>query len=80
MMPEMDGAAVFAEIEKRFPPVAERVVFCSGGAFTRRTKELVEGARRPLVQKPLTRAGFDEALAELPPLPPALRLVRDHSA
>jgi hypothetical protein len=80
MMPEMDGAAVFSEIEKRFPEVAERVVFCSGGAFTRRTKEVLESARRPLVEKPLTRQAFEEVLAQIPPVRPRLRLVEEESA
>lgn len=80
MMPEMDGAAVLAALEAEFPELAEQVVFCSGGAFTRRTKDIVESLRRPLVQKPLTRASFEEALMDLPASRPELRRVEDRSA
>lgn len=63
MMPEMDGAAVFSEIESRFPERVRHVVFCSGGVFTKRTKELVERSCRPLVEKPLTLEAFESVFA-----------------
>ncbi len=80
MMPEMDGAAVYAEIEHRFPSLVNRVVFCSGGAFTSRTKEVVEHSRRPLVEKPLTLEAFEAVLRTIPPVDPQLELVRGGKA
>jgi signal transduction histidine kinase/DNA-binding NtrC family response regulator len=64
MMPEMDGTVVHAEIERRMPALLERLVFCSGGAFTARTKQFLEQTQRPLVEKPLTRESFERVVSE----------------
>ncbi len=64
MMPEMDGTVVHAELERRMPELLERLVFCSGGAFTARTKQFLEQTQRPLVEKPLTRESFERVVAE----------------
>ena len=64
MMPEMDGTVVHAEIERRMPQLLERLVFCSGGAFTSRTKQFLEQTKRPLVEKPLTRESFERVVSE----------------
>jgi CheY-like chemotaxis protein len=64
MMPEMDGTVVHAELERRLPALLERLVFCSGGAFTARTKQFVEQTKRPLVEKPLTRESFERVVSE----------------
>ena len=61
MMPDVDGPTVYAELERSWPEMPERVVFCSGGAFTPRAKQFVEKARRPLVEKPLTLDRFEQA-------------------
>ncbi len=60
MMPEMDGTVVYGEIERVMPELCERIIFCSGGAFTRRTKHFLEHSRRPLIEKPLTRESFEQ--------------------
>jgi CheY-like chemotaxis protein len=60
MMPGMDGIDVHAEIGLRFPHLLERMVFCSGGAFTPRSQAFVEGLEQPLVEKPVTLAAFSE--------------------
>ena len=39
MMPEVDGPMVYDALRQRAPALAERVVFCSGGAFTPRAME-----------------------------------------
>lgn len=62
MMPGMDGIDVHAEIGLRFPHLLERMVFCSGGAFTPRSQAFVEGLEQPLVEKPLTLAAFSEVV------------------
>jgi CheY-like chemotaxis protein len=64
MMPEMDGTVVHAELERRMPALLERLIFCSGGAFTARTKQFLEQTKRPLVEKPLTRESFERVVAE----------------
>jgi signal transduction histidine kinase/ActR/RegA family two-component response regulator len=64
MMPEMDGTVFYAEVERRMPALRDRIVFCSGGAFTTRTKQFVEHLSRPLMEKPLTREAFERFVAE----------------
>jgi len=64
MMPDMDGTVLYAEIEQNMPSVLERMVFCSGGAFTARTKQFVEQSTRPFVEKPMTREAFERVVAE----------------
>jgi signal transduction histidine kinase/FixJ family two-component response regulator len=64
MMPEMDGTILYAELERRMPDVLDRVVFCSGGAFTTRTKQFVEQSTRPFVEKPMTRETFERVVAD----------------
>jgi len=66
MMPDMDGTVLYAEIERAMPDVLERVIFCSGGAFTARTKQFVEQSARTIIEKPLTREAFEDIVAELP--------------
>jgi CheY-like chemotaxis protein len=58
MMPGMDGAAVHDEIARRYPHLLERLVFCSGGAFSARTRTFIERAAFPLLEKPLTADSF----------------------
>lgn len=67
MMPDMDGTVLYAELERTVPSVLERLIFCSGGAFTTRTKQFVEQSERTIIEKPLTREAFEELIAELPP-------------
>jgi signal transduction histidine kinase/FixJ family two-component response regulator len=65
MMPDMDGTVLYAELGRTMPDVLERVVFCSGGAFTTRTKQFVEQSERRIIEKPLTREAFEALIAEL---------------
>jgi len=78
MMPEMDGAVVHAELERRMPALLERLIFCSGGAVTARTKQFIEQTNRPLVEKPLTRASFNRVVSEQL-APRRLRVVSDNT-
>jgi CheY-like chemotaxis protein len=60
MMPGMDGPAVYAAIAERFPNLLERLVFCSGGAFTSSAKSFIERSTQPFVEKPMTPETFAE--------------------
>lgn len=64
MMPEMDGTVFYSELGRQTPALLERVIFCSGGAFTSNTKRFLEHSTRPLVEKPMTRESFERVLAE----------------
>lgn len=64
MMPDMDGTVLYAELERGMPEVLDRIVFCSGGAFTTRTKAFVQQSTRPFVEKPMTREAFNRVVAD----------------
>jgi CheY-like chemotaxis protein len=52
MMPEMDGASMYAELRKLVPGQAERMVFVTGGAFTARTRDFMSSVPNPRISKP----------------------------
>jgi len=51
-MPDLDGRALYREIEKRWPHQAERVVFVTGDMLTTALREFVARSGRPLIEKP----------------------------
>ncbi len=55
MMPEIDGPMIYERICEEMPALAERVVFCSGGAFTQRAKEFMGKVSNVFLEKPVSR-------------------------
>ncbi len=53
MMPGMTGMDLYAELEKRAPELAGRVVFMTGGAFTPRAVSFLQEISNPKIGKPL---------------------------
>jgi PAS domain S-box-containing protein len=68
MMPEMTGMELYDELTRRWPEVAERVVFLTGGAFTPRAREFLERVPNRRMDKPfdatLLRALVREMVCE----------------
>ncbi|HEX8794159.1 MAG TPA: ATP-binding protein [Polyangiaceae bacterium] len=54
IMPGLGGAELHEEIGRLGGPLAERMVFITGGAFTDRTRRFVEQTRQPVLEKPFT--------------------------
>ena len=54
MMPEIDGPQVYASLMASAPHIAQRIVFCTGGAFTTRTRAFLEAIENEIVEKPLS--------------------------
>ncbi len=52
MMPQMSGMDFHDELTHRFPQLAARVVFISGGAFTPAASAFLERVRNPRIAKP----------------------------
>ncbi|HET6437628.1 MAG TPA: ATP-binding protein [Anaeromyxobacter sp.] len=52
MMPEVSGIELFRELEARFPELARRVVFITGGAFTPEASAFLRAAGNPVLEKP----------------------------
>ncbi|MDM0057602.1 PAS domain S-box protein [Variovorax fucosicus] len=51
-MPDLDGRALYREIQKHWPHQAERVVFVTGDMLTTALREFVACSGRPLIEKP----------------------------
>jgi len=52
MMPEMTGMDLHAELLRREPALAERLVFMTGGAFTPAAREFLDRVPNARVEKP----------------------------
>ncbi len=69
MMPDLDGPAVFEWVRAHRPELADRMLFCSGGAFTPRGDGFAELMGDRLLQKPVRPDVLRAAIERLPPLP-----------
>jgi two-component system cell cycle sensor histidine kinase/response regulator CckA len=52
MMPEMSGMDFYYEVAQRFPAIAERIVFITGGAFTRGVRAFLDCMPNMRLEKP----------------------------
>lgn len=52
MMPEMSGEDVYREATRRWPQLAHRFVFMTGGAFTPRGRQFLASVPAPILEKP----------------------------
>lgn len=52
MMPDLTGMQVYAELKRTAPDQAERMVFMTGGVFTRQAREFLAGIPNARVEKP----------------------------
>ena len=62
MMPMVDGLAVHEAIQECAPQLIDRLVFCSGGAFTVRAQEFISSASNPMLRKPIRGAELFDAI------------------
>jgi len=54
-MPEVDGPMVHEAIAEHAPELMPRLVFCSGGAISRRMEDFCSSVGVPVLQKPISR-------------------------
>lgn len=62
MMPEMSGIEFYKELSDRFPELASRVVFVTGGAFTAEAQKFLQENDNPLLEKPFTANDVERLL------------------
>jgi two-component system, cell cycle sensor histidine kinase and response regulator CckA len=62
MMPVMTGLELHQEVRTRFPLLAERFIFITGGPFTPEARELFDQVKNPCIQKPFTPADLAQVL------------------
>jgi two-component system, cell cycle sensor histidine kinase and response regulator CckA len=65
MMPDVNGAAVYASVKRDHPELAERFVFMTGGAFTTRAREFLAQHPGAQLEKPFNIADIEKILGQL---------------
>jgi DNA-binding NtrC family response regulator len=64
MMPDVTGMEVFETLRAELPVVAEKVVFVTGGSFTRRSSEFLEQIASRSLEKPFDLQRVRELVRE----------------
>ena len=64
-MPDMDGRALYQEIERRWPGQGARVVFVTGDTLTTASRDFVAACGRPVIEKPFLPSEVRRVVAEL---------------
>jgi len=64
-MPDLDGRALYREIERRWPNQVGRVVFVTGDTLASGLREFVSGSGRPVIEKPFLPGEVRRIVAEL---------------
>jgi signal transduction histidine kinase/ActR/RegA family two-component response regulator len=64
MMPDVNGAAVYASVKRDHPQLAERFVFMTGGAFTTRAREFLAQHPGAQLEKPFNIADIEKLLGQ----------------
>jgi two-component system NtrC family sensor kinase len=64
-MPDLDGRALYQEIEKRWPGRTSRVVFVTGDTLASTLREFVTQSCRPVIEKPFLPSEVRRIVAEL---------------
>jgi CheY-like chemotaxis protein len=63
-MPDLDGRALYQEIERRWPERARCVVFVTGDTLTSTLREFAQECGRPIVEKPFLPSDVRRIVAE----------------
>jgi len=64
-MPDIDGRALYEEIERRWPRQASRVVFVTGDTLSSTLRDYVTESGRPVIEKPFLPSEVRRVVAEL---------------
>lgn len=64
MMPDLSGPDLFEQVKAIRPELAERFVFLTGGAFTRRTRDFLHGVPNPRLEKPFDLGTLEQIVQE----------------
>jgi PAS domain S-box-containing protein len=65
MMPQVTGMDFHAELLRAFPDQASRMVFLSGGAFTKRARDFLESVQNHRVEKPVDAQGLKALINDM---------------
>jgi len=63
-MPDLDGRALYQEIERRWPGHGARVVFVTGDTLTSASRDFVAESGRPVIEKPFLPSEVRRVVAD----------------
>ncbi len=55
LMPDVTGMDLYATLRRTLPEVADRMIFVTGGAFTKRAQDFMDSVSNPRLPKPFDR-------------------------
>ena len=64
-MPDLDGRALYQEIERRWPGLGRRVVFVTGDTLASASREFVSDSGRPVIEEAIPAQRSTPLVAEL---------------
>ncbi|MGX2030467.1 ATP-binding protein [Methylocaldum gracile] len=64
-MPEMDGPALYREIERRWPELARKVIFVTGDSLSPNVQVFLDAARCPVIEKPFVPKDVRQKVAQV---------------
>jgi PAS domain S-box-containing protein len=67
MMPGMSGIELYEELREERPALATRIVFMTGGAFTKRAAEFLAATENRRVEKPFSLGLIEKIVREMAP-------------
>lgn len=70
-MPDLDGRALYQEIERRWPEQAGRVVFVTGDILTTALREFAAECGRPVIDKPFLPSDVRSVVGAIVASPPS---------
>jgi PAS domain S-box-containing protein len=70
MMPDMTGMEIYERLLAAQSPYAERMIFMTGGAFSKQSRDFLDDCDRPVIEKPIERRALLHALTSVA-APPA---------
>jgi len=71
MMPEVSGMDFYDQLRSRRPGAEARIVFMTGGAFTRRAKTFLDTVKNPWLEKPFAPEKLNDVLRQMTSTTPA---------
>jgi len=51
-MPQLDGEGLYAELDRRYPALRDRMIFLTGDVLSREKRAFLEQTGRPFLEKP----------------------------
>jgi PAS domain S-box-containing protein len=65
MMPQMSGMDLHQWLTKKYPELAKRTIFISGGVFTPKAKQYLNNINNPLLEKPFDMKDLQKLIANI---------------